>query len=396
MEEHNSLNELRQELKTTNGRIASLEQQILEAEEAGKTEIQEQLDAANEAKSDVAEKIMELLMSENLVLHKPIKLANSPKPQAIEQEVAHSTEIRDSGFTLPTTRMRVQQPREYKRGEDFSTFSYRYKMFVDSARVPKSMQANLLLNNVDDNTLQKLAPMVEKLTYSEKADLNILLAKCHEELYPLSEVRALRQQLTAGCTKQGEDEDVVSFASRLRNIANRAAYSNINERSEACLNAFLHGVNDELYDKILATPGAENDFEVAVSAGRKFEKMKRSRIPGTHLENQMTVLKINDETSSENRGSNFRDERARGSRDIERNDRNSRDQNTEQGNSRDQYTEQRNSRNFNTGRYQRGTYGRTDRSSNRYQNRPETRTCFRCHRVGHIARNCSINRDNLN
>ena len=196
MEEHNSLNELRQELKTTNGRIASLEQQILEAEEAGKTEIQEQLDAANEAKSDVAEKIMELLMSENLVLHKPIKLADSPKPQAIEQEVAHSTEIRDSGFTLPTTRMRVQQPREYKRGEDFSTFSYRYKMFVDSARVPKSMQANLLLNNVDDNTLQKLAPMVEKLTDSEKADLNILLAKCHEELYPLSEVRALRQQLT--------------------------------------------------------------------------------------------------------------------------------------------------------------------------------------------------------
>ena len=68
--------------------------------------------------------------------------------------------------------MRVQQPKEYKKWEDFSTFSYRYKMFVDSARVPKSMQANLLLNNVDDNTLQKLAPMVEKLTDSEKADLN--------------------------------------------------------------------------------------------------------------------------------------------------------------------------------------------------------------------------------
>ena len=42
--------------------------------------------------SDVAEKIMELLLSENLVLHNPIKLADSPTPQAIEQEVQEEQE----------------------------------------------------------------------------------------------------------------------------------------------------------------------------------------------------------------------------------------------------------------------------------------------------------------
>ena len=42
------------------------------------------------------------------------------------------------------------------------------------------------------------------------------------------------------------------------------------DKSEACLNAFLNGLNADLADKLYAAPDVENSFEVAVS--RKDEK----------------------------------------------------------------------------------------------------------------------------
>lgn len=354
-----NLSDLRTELKQTLSRIETLKQELIDVEDLNdKAAIEARIAEVEKTKSEIAGKVIALLESDEVLVEAPESVDMSPLETTAKHEdipirfermslESKAAETRDPGFAAATsmqgegaTRMRVQQPREYKKGEDFSTFCYRYKIFVDSARVPRHMQANLLLNNVDDDTLQKLAPMVEKLPDTDKSDLNILLAKCHEELYPLSEVRALRQQLTAGNKKQEDAEDVDSFASRLRSIANRAAYSNVGERSEACLNAFLHGVSDELYDKILATPGAENDFEVAVSAGRKFEKMKRSRASNMQMDSQVLQIK---------------EDQSRGSRD--------------KGGDRNQDSEQ------NAKNNQRGK-------------RKETRTCYRCEKVGHIARNC--------
>ena len=394
---HHDLNQLRTELKTTNGQIATLTQELGDAETEDKAAIQQQLDEAMKTKEDITVKVVEFLESEEHFAPPPI--GNISEPAFLtgthDSEISiditgqyNSPDTRDPGFApaLPRrehlTRMRVQQPKEFKKGDDFSTFSYRYKIFVESACVPKNMQANLLLNNVDNETLQKLAPVVENLTDSEKEDLTTLLARCHEELYPLSEVRALRQQLTAGCTKQEEDEDVDTFASRLRSIANRAAYTRVSERSEACLNAFLHGVNDELYDKILATPGAENDFEIAVSAGRKFEKMKRTRTPTSQVDNQLAVLRINESSRTENLD---RPERSRGSRDMEPNppSRSQSHHNRDVGSGTNQGSRFRRTDRPNTGDYSR-------------RNRTETRTCFRCRQVGHIARNCNANLEHLN
>ena len=388
---HLDLNQLRTDLKATNGQIATLKQELQEADVSLKPAIQVRLDQAEQKRVEITGQVVQFLESEDPVETASSSSANTAPPAQIttNSEDVHdindrdtvnvTIETRDSGFTsAPHTRregtatMRVQQPKEYKKGDDFTTFSYRYKIFVATARVPKYMLANMLLNNVDNDTLQKLAPVVEKLTDGEREDLTTLLAKCHEELYPQSEVRALRQQLTAGCTKQEDEEDVDTFACRLRSIANRAAYNNISERSEACLNAFLHGVNDELYDKILATPGAEHDFEVAVSAGRKFEKMKRTRTPTAQIENQLAVFRIND--SSHREGGENGHAQSRGSRDSGSNYRHNQRANAGTDSSR-------------------GHYNRTDRPT---RQRTETRTCFRCRQVGHIARNCNANRDHLN
>ena len=83
-----------------------------------------------------------------------------------------------------------------------------------------------------------------------------------------------------------------------------------------CLNAFLHGVND---DKIQATPGAENDFEIAVSAVREFGKMKRTRDSTLPLESQTAqVLRINDNTHREGGVNRYRQHSPRRSRDTNR------------------------------------------------------------------------------
>lgn len=400
---HITFDQLRTELKATNVQIATLKEDLQVAEEDDKTNLQEQLNTAERRKEEIKNEVFNYLVSEDQLYapsatnHAPSCELQEPYSQPVivgddRDTVIQSTETRDPGFavTLPKRRegtptMRIQQPKEYKKGEDFSTFSYRYKIFVASAGVPKHMQANMLLNNVDDETLQKLAPLIENLTVSEKGDLNILLAKCHEELFPLSEVRALRQQLTAGCTKQKDDEDVDSFACRLRSIANRAAYNSVSERSEVCLNAFLHGVNDELYDKILATPGAENDFEIAVSAGRKFEKMKRTRDSTSPLESQLTqVLRINDNTHRESGENRYRQHSSRGSRDTNR---------------RSYQTDSRPRHNYSADSGADSSNHRTDRPATRgnsRRGRTENRTCFRCRQVGHIARNCTANLEHLN
>ena len=274
--------------------------------------------------------------------------------------------------------MRVQQPKEYKHGEDFSTFSYRYKIYAASAGVPDNMIANLLLNNVDDTTMQKLAPVIEGLTDREKRNIDTVLTKCRDTLYPQSDVRALRQQLTSGSVIQADDDDVEAYASKLRSIANMAAYHNTEERSEACLNAFLHGVKPNVYDKLVTAPGAENDFETAVAAARKFEKMSKARtltVPETY-----PVFKVNSTQPEHHNTRGQHDshhEQAprprympRGQREV----------------LPDQDSEVRSP---GRGRSNGFTPFRGQNRSRRVENR----RCFRCHVVGHIAANCTANND---
>ena len=61
--------------------------------------------------------------------------------------------------------MRVQQPKEYKNGKDVSTLSFRHRTFMETASVPKIMQAYLLLDSIDE-TQKKLASRVSSLRSS--------------------------------------------------------------------------------------------------------------------------------------------------------------------------------------------------------------------------------------
>jgi hypothetical protein len=226
--------------------------------------------------------------------------------------------------------------------------------------------SELLLNSVDDTTLDKLEPIVQKLESSERDDLDTFVAICENALYPKSEIRALRQELN-GKISQNDDENVEEFAARIRQIANRA-YNNPHDREEPSLNALLNGMKDDsLYEKIITVAGAEDSFELAVEAARKFEKMKRVRgSAGNSTTRDTELLEVNRVHQLQRQP-----RRPTNGAEEPNSDR------PRRSDSNHQYSPDRNHRerqNENSSATGRGRFG--------------NRRCYRCHEVGHIARLC--------
>ena len=369
---------MKEELKGINEDINNLRLSLDSEDDTDKkTEIQERINEAETARSLLKTKLVDAIETDCLSNKDAGTTATEPllldsKSTALPSTFSGEI-LRDRSHTAcSSSNLRIKQPKEYKNGEDFSTFCYRFKIFVEANKTSNSDYSNALLSCVDDITLQKLMPVVENLTDGERRNIKLLLDTCREALYPRSEMRALRQQLTSAKIVQSGEEEVEAFAARIRNIVNRAGYTTEAEKSEACLNAFLNGLNAELADKLYAAPDVENSFEVAVSTARKLEKMRKVRAPPATPETDIL-------------SSVFRVSQARGSRDQHLNQ-----------NHTDRSPEQRDLLS------QVSNYGRQGRSST-HQPRPanssqagrserrvrtETRTCYRCGVKGHIARFC--------
>ena len=268
---------------------------------------------------------------------------------------------------------RFTAPKEYKHGENFTTWCSRFRRYLRASRIRRDDAFELLLNNVDDRTLEKLEPVADKLTPEQGRDPDLFMPIFEQAIYPKSDIRALRQQLTNGNLVQEDQEDVDTFASRVRSLAKRA-YNIPSDRHEPCLNAFLNGMRDEtLFDKVISVPGAEDDFDLAVESARKFEKMRRTN---RDRPIDLDVLQINNSNSNNN------DEEPAERNLNTRSDRPVQDHRNNSRQYRNGYNN--NNRHQNRGRPTPG-YGRR-----------ETRTCFICQIQGHIAANCSQNRLNPN
>ena len=368
-----SLGTLKVELRGLIEDIENLTTQLnIEDDDDSKAQIQTRLDTAREAREEMKNTLFDLLETEcKQQTITEVVLPPSPPTQA-----APST----SNTSLPEPRshlsnshlVRLKQPKEYKSGEDFSTFSYRLRIFLECNKTDSKDYVNVLLSCVDDITLQKLMPVIDNLTNSERLDLKTLLEKCKETLYPKSEVRALRQQLTSARIVQEDGQDVEQFAAKIRSVVNRAGYTSEAEKSEACLNAFLNGLNGDIADKLFAAPGVENSFDVAVSTARKLEKMKSIRSPPINdFDNLANVLRVSSTRGSRDLSppppprSGEQQELLNNVSSYRQNHRGS-----------DQNESQRNRRNF-----------RSQPNADR-RVRIENRRCYRCHELGHIARTC--------
>ena len=312
---------------------------------------------------------------------------------------------RKSGGTSLTAR--IVPPKEYKYGDNFTTWCSRFRRYLRIGKIENTNLCEILLNNVDDRTLDKLEPIAEKLTGAERRDPDLFIPLFEKAMYPKSEIRALRQQLTNGQLVQETDEDVDSFASKLRSVAKRA-YSEPSERQEPCLNAFLNGIRDlTLYDKVVAVPGAEEDFELAVDSARKFEKMRRTRSEATangSSGDSLSVLRVSGTDSwgsrnnTENSGHDYSHERSYqnnnnrshgGRPDQRQGGRQTGYHNRGRDSPRVEYDSR--GRDSPQQRYTRDASRSSYNSRGRDGPRRETRTCYRCDEVGLIARNCPQN-----
>ena len=99
-----------------------------------------------------------------------------------------------------------------------------------------------LLNQVDDRTAEKLDPVCDSLTPSQRRNPEIYLPILKKSFYPVTQSKTLRVQLTQ--LKQKESETVDDFAIRIRKMGNKIWRSPITGGSgdELCYSVFLAGL----------------------------------------------------------------------------------------------------------------------------------------------------------
>ena len=379
-------------LKLSSEKVKKLKEELAEAESGGAENVDELRQKAIAAEVDENAVKNSLLDEWNEQSERNITSVVPEKPSPVQYETpdlstsldkstlqscgSNEREPANSQSSHFTTR--IPPPKQYQNGENFTTWCSRFKRYLSMGKVANSLAHEMLLNSVDDRTLEKLEPVAEKLTRAEKRDPEKFIQIFEQAMNPKSEIRALRQELSGRIT-QGEDEDTEAFAARIRSLANKA-YSEPAERQEPCLNAFLNGLKDDtLYDKVVAVPGAEDNFELAVQSASKFEKMRRSR-------NVNSTVNVADNSSDLLQGV-FQVDRLENTQTAPRNEIEYSQQQNRSGDRRqierqpirNQIVRQPNSR-----------------PETNPRSRVEMRTCYRCDVQGHIARFCPNNPLNTN
>ena len=387
-----SLDSLKMELRDIMEAIDSLSSQIsTETDEKTKADLQTDLRTTVASKTQLKDKIFDIMLMECQVPadedeKEEDRTDNHSNPADKRLLTDTPFTSQDPAYLQPpplrsSNILKVKQPKEYKSGDDFSTFSYRLRIFIEGNKTSRNDYINVLLSCVDDITLQKLMPIIASLSYSEKLNLNFLLDKSKETLYPQSEVRVMRQQLTSARVVQEEGENVETFAARIRSLVNRAGYSTEDDKAEASLNAFLNGVKGDIADKLFAAPEVESSFDVAVSTAKKLENMRNARSPAVNPEVELGhVLRLSRDNPQQTEQAESQPVRTQRSGEQE--------QVLNQASNYGQA--QRNDNRYSQSQRGRGSGRPYQRSSGDNRTpRTETRRCYRCNIQGHLARNCT-------
>ena len=192
-------------------------------------------------------------------------------PSAADQPIQNPTQRQKYTPKLP-------EIRQYKHGDNFLSWQSRFLRFLKIGNITlDDNTVELVLQNVDDATADKLEPVVDKMTPDQRRDPEQFFSLLKRAIYPDAELRGWRQELASGAVQQDEEEDVDTFAARIRSLAKKA-YSEPAERTEPSLNAFLNGLrDDDIYSMVISSPGTDADFEKAVEAARNFEKRRRTK-----------------------------------------------------------------------------------------------------------------------
>ena len=353
-----------------------------------KTGLETRLREAEKEESDIKNEIIQLMMNKSAdpINQEPQHEHLLPPPSqpfwdanaASAPDFLAFNAIKRNPSTLARTfqftpKLPVLQ--QYKHGENFLTWSYRFKRFLKIGKYTLDENIiELLLQNIDDTTVDKLEPVVEAMSPNERANPELFFPLLEQAMYLESEARGWRQELSGGTVSQGSDEDIETYAAKIRSLAKKA-YSNPSDRNEPCLNAFLNGLKDsDVHNMIISHPGSEldKDFEKAVAAARNFESRRRNRSQNSNPSTSpIDVFRVNKNELSEQRQP----------RSQEQEHRDDTHENYHRNND-----------------YQRNNFGRRGDHGRRYRDPRdrETRRCWYCHKIGHIREHCNLRKKDLN
>ena len=285
-----------------------------------------------------------------------------------------TTDNLSSVSAKPTTRLTAWMvpPKEYKHDEDFRAWSKRFQRYLSVGNLGRKDALLLMLNCVDDRTAQRLETVVDSMEDKVKCDYTKFIPLCEEAIYPKSESRALRLELTQ--LVQTADEDIGSFAARIRNIASRAYDGQAPGKDDCCYQTFVRGIRNR--DIKLDVMKSEIDsFENAVLAATKLERIISSTETAASETGHLDVLRVRE---TRNNGNNQPTHTVQSSREHHGRERGNSERHSNQSSHRDG---------------NRDTYRRPDTrpANGRYE---ETRTCWSCGVQGHLQRFCDRRQSN--
>ena len=376
-----------EQLKLQQDNIAALNVEIQNAieDDNKKQELEEKLKKAKEDVSTTKEDIIKLMQADRTQLPTADKEPHLSESELITGDTQHDIKAPNpfgmdmlNQDHLPSRSFhfapKLPVLQQYKQGENFLTWAARFKRFLKIGKITSDDSIiDLLLQNVDDPTVDKLEPVVQAMHPEERTNPELFIPLLEKAIYPEAEVRGWRQELSGGTISQGIDEDIDTYAAKIRSLAKKA-YSNPSDRNEPCLNAFLNGLKDaDVHNMIISQPGSDldSDFEKAVAAARNFESRRRNRSQGVQPPTSpLDVLQVRNDSPRRSQQRNH-----------------AQDADTYQNNGR--------RRDFNQGRRgdnQRGGYN----GGNQNARDRETRRCWYCNRIGHLRADCNTRRRDLN
>ena len=169
-------------------------------------------------------------------------------------------------------RLRVPKLEKFSKGGNFSRFCERFEEYVNMSKSKDDNLYMLLLSNVDDETYSILKGV--ELSAEEKSDV-AKFCKLYKTAIYGDEAIMLKTDLMR--CKQKDEEDIATYAFRLREKAN-IAYPNKQTGEETCLLVFLQNVKDsEMRTKL--NEASFGNFAEAIRQAKKIEnasKMNKS------------------------------------------------------------------------------------------------------------------------
>ena len=296
----------------------------------------------------------------------------SPKPAETAPRVAAPVQ-QTSRLTA-----RISPPKEYKHTEDFRAWSKRFQRYLSVSDLRGCDALLLMLNCVDERTAQRLETVVDSMTPEDEADYARFMPLFEEAIYPKSESRALRLELAQ--LSQTADEDIGSFAARIRNIASRAYDGNASGKDDCCYQTFVRGILSRDI-KLDVMKGEVESFEKAVQLATKLERIISTAETSTPeaATGLLDVMRVREtprtsqpahpvQNPTPDREQHFRSDNAGMPR---------------QQSYRNQDNYRRNSQRYDN------SYRSNPRPANNSRYDQENRTCYSCGTRGHLWRNCN-------